>query len=63
MNGVIEKAEFAKAQNLLPLGLSAGAELKRDVSVGEAIPYDAVTLDEESFVLQLRREQDAMAAP
>ncbi len=46
----------------MPLGLSAGAKLKRDVSVGEAIPYDAVTLDEESFVLQLRREQDAIAA-
>ncbi len=62
VNGEIERAEFAKAQNLMPLGLSAGAKLKRDVSVGEAIPYDAVTLDEESFVLQLRREQDAIAA-
>ena len=47
----------------MPLGLSAGAKLKRGVLAGEAIPYDAVTLNEESFVLQLRREQDRMAAP
>jgi predicted homoserine dehydrogenase-like protein len=58
VNGLCEKAEIARAQNLLPLGLSSGARLKQDVAQGEAITYDMVTLDESSFVRQLRRMQD-----
>ena len=59
VNGLIEKAEVACAENLLPLGLSDGIKLKCDVSQGEAISYDMVELDEDSFVLKLRRLQDA----
>lgn len=55
----IEKAEVARTESLLPLGLSDNAKLKCDVSQGEAISYDMVTLDEDSFVLKLRRLQDA----
>jgi len=50
----------AHEQNLLPLGLSAGARLKQDVARGEAIAYDQVDLVEDSFVLKLRRLQDAV---
>lgn len=59
VNGLIERAEVAWAENLLPLGLSDSTILKCDVSQGEAIPYDMVELDEDSFVLKLRRLQDA----
>jgi predicted homoserine dehydrogenase-like protein len=57
--GLCEKAEVARVENLLPLGLSQGAKLKQDVPLGGAIRYDMVDLDEKSFVLQLRRLQDA----
>ena len=59
VNGLIERANIARAENLLPLGLPDGIKLKCDVSKGEAIPYDMVELDEDSFVLKLRRLQDA----
>ena len=59
VNGLIEKADVARAENLLPLGLSDNTTLKCDVSQGEAISYDMVELDEDAFVLKLRRLQDA----
>ena len=59
VNGLIEKAEIARAENLLPLGLAYDVKLKSDVSQGEAISYDMVELNEASFVLKLRRLQDA----
>jgi predicted homoserine dehydrogenase-like protein len=59
VNGLIEKAGIAHAENLLPLGLSSGARLKQDVAQGTAITYNIVELDEDSFVLKLRRLQDA----
>ena len=59
VNGLIEKAEIARAENLLPLGLASGVKLKQDVVQGTAITYDMVELNEDSFVLKLRRLQDA----
>ncbi|MYC78425.1 NAD(P)-dependent oxidoreductase [Candidatus Poribacteria bacterium] len=59
VNGLIEKAEVARIENLLPLGLAYDVKLKCDVPQGEAISYDMVGLDEASFVLKLRRLQDA----
>ena len=59
VNGICEKATIAREQNLLPLGVSVGAKLKQDVAAGDAITYDMVDLNEESFVLQLRRLQDS----
>ena len=59
VNGLIERAEIARAENLLPLGLADDVKLKRDVPQGEAISYDMVELNEDSFVLKLRRLQDA----
>jgi predicted homoserine dehydrogenase-like protein len=57
--GMCEKAEIARDERLLPLGLAGGAKLKRAVEQGEAISYEMVELNEDSFVLQLRRLQDA----
>jgi len=59
VNGLIEKAEIARAENLLPLGLASGVKLKQEIAQGTAITYDMVELDEDSFVLKLRRLQDA----
>ena len=58
MIGQSEKAAVSQQERLLPLGLSEGAVLKRDVAQGEAIDYAGVNLAEDSFVLKLRREQD-----
>jgi predicted homoserine dehydrogenase-like protein len=58
VNGLCEKATIARAENLLPLGLSSGAKLNQDVAQGTAITYDMVDLGD-SFVLNLRRLQDA----
>ena len=53
--GQCEKALVARQEGLLPLGLSDRAVLKRDVVKGEAIGYGDVTLNEDSFVLKMRR--------
>jgi len=58
--GQSEKASIVKEQALLPLGLSEGVVLKRDVTKGETIAYGDVELNEDSFVLAMRREQDAL---
>lgn len=61
VNGLIEKAEIARAQRLLPLGLSAGASLLTDIEAGGAISCDDVQLDKASTILAVRREQDLAA--
>ena len=58
--GQCEKALIARQEGLLPLGLSDRAVLKRDVVKGEAIGYGDVTLNEDSFVLKMRRLQDGL---
>ncbi|GIV79018.1 hypothetical protein FKZ61_016970 [Litorilinea aerophila] len=63
VNGLCERVDVARAQGLLPLGLAAGARLKCDVAQGEAITYDMVELVEDSFILKLRRLQDATIWP
>lgn len=59
VNGLCEKAVVARTENLLPLGLASDVVLGADVKMGDAITYDDVTLDEASFVLKMRRLQDA----
>ena len=58
--GQCEKASVARLQGLLPLGLADGAVLKRGFARGEAIGYEDVSLNEGSFVLKMRRLQDAL---
>lgn len=55
--GLIEKADIAKAQNLVPIGLTQGAEVLRAISEDDLLTYDDVRLPE-SFALQLRRRQE-----
>ena len=58
--GQCEKAPSARQQGLLPLGLADGAVLKRGIAKGEVIGYEDVSLNEGSFVLKMRRLQDAL---
>lgn len=59
VRGLIDDAaEFAR-DNGVPLGVLAGARLKRDVAADQMLTYDDVDLDESSLIVQLRRLQDA----
>lgn len=57
--------DFKEAQekNAIPLGLiNKNTVLKTDVQAGQLITYDMVELDESSYLLKLRREQDKLLA-
>jgi len=56
--GMIEHYTAAREENLLPLGLSEGCRLKKDIQKGRPITYNDVELVENSTILQLRRLQD-----
>jgi predicted homoserine dehydrogenase-like protein len=58
--GLMEEAEQVKKLNGLPVGLAPGAILSRPVSAGQFLTWDDVQLDENSRVVQLRRQQDAL---
>jgi len=58
--GQCEKAPVAREEGLLPLGLAERALLKRAISKGEVIGYSDVELNEDSFVLKMRRLQDGL---
>jgi predicted homoserine dehydrogenase-like protein len=59
-HGVMERAEEAKALKALPVGLAPGAEVVRPVAAGDIVTWDDVQLDEDSVVVRLRRQQDAL---
>ncbi len=58
--GVMDRAEETRALNALPVGLAPGAEVVRPVAAGEIVTWDDVRLDEDSVVVKLRRQQDAL---
>ena len=58
--GVIERADVARRDNLLPLGLATGARLTRALEAGTPLTYADVALDESFTIPSLRREQDAL---
>jgi predicted homoserine dehydrogenase-like protein len=55
--GLIERADVAAAERLLPLGLAELATLRVDVARDIPITYDMVEL-EDTVVVRLRRHQD-----
>ena len=59
VRGAIEKASVAKAEQLVPVGLTENARVLRAVCAGAALTMADVDLDSESLLVQLRREQDA----
>jgi predicted homoserine dehydrogenase-like protein len=56
--GLIEEYKTAKKENLLPVGLSEGCILKKDIEKDQPIKYDDVDLGEDSLLLKIRRSQD-----
>ena len=58
--GVIERADVARGENLLPLGLASGARVVNDLEAGTPLTYAEVALDESFTIPSLRREQDAL---
>ena len=58
--GLIERAEVAREQRLLPMGLAPGARVVRLVAEDEPLTYDDVDLDETRTIVALRRLQDQL---
>ena len=60
--GMIDRADTAKDENILPLGLAVGATLIKDVPMGEPVRYSDVELKEGQVITRLRQAQDEMVA-
>lgn len=58
--GLLERAETARSENLVPIGLTGRALVTREIKAGELVTYDNVQL-RETLALQLRRELDRAA--
>ena len=56
--GMIDDADTARSQRLVPLGLLAGARLTRDVEADHLITYDDVEIDDSTVIARLRVLQD-----
>ena len=61
--GVIERADVAADENLLPIGVAVGCVLRRDVAANAALTYDDVELPEGRIVDRLRGEQRSQLVP
>lgn len=60
VRGYADKALDAKRENLVPLGLIAGAEVIKAIGVNEFLTYENVQLKEDSLIVRLRKEQDSL---
>jgi predicted homoserine dehydrogenase-like protein len=57
--GVIENSEICQSENLLPMGISEGCRLKRNISRDEVVTYNDVILPEGRLCDKLRAEQSS----
>jgi predicted homoserine dehydrogenase-like protein len=62
VRGMIEDADIARAENLVPLGILMRAKVVRPVPRDAVLTYQDVELDESSTVVMLRRLQDRLVA-
>jgi predicted homoserine dehydrogenase-like protein len=62
VRGMIEDADVARAQGLVPLGVLMRAKVVRPVPREAVLTYDDVELDESATVVMLRRLQDRLVA-
>ena len=56
--GVAEQADIARKENCLPLGLADNIKVVKRIPPDGVLTYDDVELNEDSFILKLRRIQD-----
>jgi predicted homoserine dehydrogenase-like protein len=61
--GLLENSEVCQAENLLPMGLSQGCRLRRNIPKDQVITYADVELPEGRLGDELRAEQTAYFAP
>ncbi len=61
--GQCEKAELAFQQRLLPMGLSHGCRVLRDIPADQVLAYGDVELPAPGVAALLRREQDRLFEP
>ena len=57
---MVERAEVARADGQLPIGLAVGATVSAPVKMGAPIRYADVALVEGQTIVKLRKEQDAL---
>jgi predicted homoserine dehydrogenase-like protein len=57
--GVIDKAEVLASQQLLPMGVSGGCRVLRDIGADETIAYSDVAVPDDRLCDRLRAEQAA----
>lgn len=55
--GQCENAAICRKENLLPIGLSEGVVLKRDIAKDQVISFDDIEYMEDSFIFNLYNEQ------
>ena len=60
VSGLAERAEIAREERLVPIGLTQGAEVLEEIPEGGLITYDNVCL-KPSLALDLKRRQDGLA--
>ena len=60
VRGLIDPAEDFARDGAVPLGVLAGAVLRKDVPVDHLLTYDDVELDESSAIVRMRRIQESM---
>lgn len=60
VRGYADNALDAKSDNLVPIGLVAGAKVVKPIGVGELLTYDHVELKADSLIVSLRKLQDEM---
>ncbi|WKN43559.1 NAD(P)H-dependent oxidoreductase [Tunicatimonas pelagia] len=61
--GVCENYEASRSENLLPIGLTEGVKLKRDVAKDAIITFDDIEILNDQLSFQLYQEQLAHFAP
>ncbi len=60
--GIALAAEQARAARAVPIGVVAGARVRREIPAGQTVTEDDVELDASKLIVHLRRLQDALAA-
>ena len=58
--GSIERAEIAREEKLLPLGIAKGCRVVREVARDTPITYDDIVVEYDSALMDLRRLQDKL---
>lgn len=58
VRGYADDAKDARRDNLVPIGLIAGAKIIKSIAVGELLTYDHVELKTDSLIVKLRMQQD-----